>query len=118
MLGSNQRPPPCRDGALPAELIAREGVNVACDWSRPPWVHWTPMSRRGWLVLAVVAAVAASAVPALAQSTPRANVSPHLGTKKSSFGVRFRAPRTVGSGGTASEYTISANGPTRPGGCD
>ena len=23
MLGSNQRPPPCRDGALPAELIAR-----------------------------------------------------------------------------------------------
>lgn len=22
MLGSNQRPPPCRDGALPAELIA------------------------------------------------------------------------------------------------
>ena len=24
MLGSNQRPPPCRDGALPAELIARE----------------------------------------------------------------------------------------------
>ncbi len=26
MLGSNQRPPPCRDGALPAELIARE------DW--------------------------------------------------------------------------------------
>ena len=28
MLGSNQRPPPCRDGALPAELIAREAVNV------------------------------------------------------------------------------------------
>jgi len=24
MLGSNQRPPPCRDGALPAELIVRE----------------------------------------------------------------------------------------------
>ena len=28
MLGSNQRPPPCRDGALPAELIAREALNV------------------------------------------------------------------------------------------
>jgi hypothetical protein len=28
MLGSNQRPPPCRDGALPAELIARERINV------------------------------------------------------------------------------------------
>ena len=28
MLGSNQRPPPCRDGALPAELIAREELNV------------------------------------------------------------------------------------------
>src|ERR1700752_3838098 len=29
MLGSNQRPPPCRGGALPAELIVREDVNVA-----------------------------------------------------------------------------------------
>jgi ribosomal protein L21E len=76
------------------------------------------MSRRGWLVLAVIAAVAASAVTALAQSTPRANVSPRLGTKKSSFGVRFRAPRTVGSGSTASEYTISASGPSARGGCD
>jgi hypothetical protein len=76
------------------------------------------MSRRAWLVLAVVAAVAASAVPALAQSTPRANVSPRFGTKKSSFGVRFKAPRTVGSGSTASEYTISASGPSAKGGCD
>ncbi len=33
MLGSNQRPPPCRDGALPAELIARETRNLAClEW--------------------------------------------------------------------------------------
>jgi hypothetical protein len=76
------------------------------------------MSRRGWLVLAVVAVVAMGAVPASAQSTPRANVSPRLGTKKSSFGVRFRAPRTVGSGSTASEYTISASGPSPRGGCD
>lgn len=75
------------------------------------------MSRRGWLVLAVVAVAAASAVPALAQSTPRANVSPRLGTKKSHFGVRFRAPRTVGPGSTASEYTISAGGPSPRGGC-
>ena len=29
MLGSNQRPPPCRGGALPAELIVRGGVTVA-----------------------------------------------------------------------------------------
>src|SRR5215210_611701 len=29
MLGSNQRPPPCRGGALPAELIARGTASVA-----------------------------------------------------------------------------------------
>ena len=29
MLGSNQRPPPCRGGALPAELIVREPVTLA-----------------------------------------------------------------------------------------
>jgi hypothetical protein len=57
-------------------------------------------------------------MPAFAQSTPRANVSPRLGTKKSSFGVRFRAPRTVGSGSTASEYTISASDSSSKGGCD
>jgi hypothetical protein len=28
MLGSNQRPPPCRGGALPAELIARGGPRL------------------------------------------------------------------------------------------
>jgi hypothetical protein len=28
MLGSNQRPPPCRGGALPAELIARGGLRL------------------------------------------------------------------------------------------
>jgi hypothetical protein len=76
------------------------------------------MSRRGWVVLAVIAAVVASAVPAFAQSTPRASVSPQHGTKKSHFGVAFRAPRTVGPGSTASGYTISANGPTLKGRCE
>ena len=28
VLGSNQRPPPCRGGALPAELTAREGSRI------------------------------------------------------------------------------------------
>ena len=36
MLGSNQRPPPCRDGALPAELIAREELNVPGDRGPEP----------------------------------------------------------------------------------
>ena len=36
MLGSNQRPPPCRDGALPAELIAREELNVPGDRGQEP----------------------------------------------------------------------------------
>lgn len=72
------------------------------------------MSKKAWLVLAVLAVVGLGAVPALAQSSTKINVSPRTGGKNAKFGVRFQAADSVGSG---SQYTISATGPTNKHGC-
>src|SRR5436190_8386660 len=46
MLGSNQRPPPCRGGALPAELIAREAASVATPLRCDPRVPGATLGAR------------------------------------------------------------------------
>ena len=59
MLGSNQRPPPCRDGALPAELIAREDLNVPGCRGRGRLA-----AEMRWRVAALIALVGIAAIPA------------------------------------------------------
>jgi hypothetical protein len=46
MLGSNQRPPPCRDGALPAELIVLGKIRLVQS-AREPQVHTTQRAGSG-----------------------------------------------------------------------
>jgi hypothetical protein len=72
------------------------------------------MSKKAWLVLAVLAVVGLGAVPALAQSSTKIKVSPRTGGKKAKFGVSFQAPDSVSTG---SQYTISATGPANKHGC-
>jgi hypothetical protein len=109
MLGSNQRPPPCRDGALPAELIAREG----CKCSGGTWGHQARARGRFRTVKAVAASlVLAGALAGTASArSPAVAVKPGWGSPKTHFVVTFIAPRTAGtSGGSFSPYIVSASG--------
>jgi hypothetical protein len=72
------------------------------------------MSKKAWLVLAVLALAGLGAVPALAQSSTKIKVSPRTGGKKAKFGVSFQSPDSVSSG---SQYMISATGPSNKHGC-
>src|ERR1700737_3494935 len=66
MLGSNQRPPPCRGGALPAELIARRRSRVPAlrRYARTTWATW----RSGYA--AACKAVYTGSIPVVASNAP------------------------------------------------
>ena len=106
MLGSNQRPPPCRGGALPAELIALGGVNVA---SRLAAMRW-----RSALALSAAAALVPAAVATAGGTGAGVRVTPKVGTPKTKFVVTFRAPdRTGRRNGLQANYVLSVSGQAR-----
>ena len=122
MLGSNQRPPPCRDGALPAELIARESLNVPprplCGWGG---VRLAAEMR--WRAGAVLALIGIAAIPGVSYalepiggSSVHVSVKPASGSPATHFAVSFKAVQTTGIvGDTRSSYRVTASDTAREG---
>ena len=67
MLGSNQRPPPCRGGALPAELIVRESLNRSGRARAAMALSWTEVRKRVLSGVAGASVALALPVSAIAQ---------------------------------------------------
>ena len=128
MLGSNQRPPPCRDGALPAELIAL-GIRKCIDprSTRPSVGRLDREMRRrvaasiavlGIAATAAVSQAAAGDAPptARAASTMHPAVSPRTGSTRAHFVVSFHTGvSTERSGTLVRSYRVSASAGKRSG---
>src|SRR5580704_7248538 len=121
MLGSNQRPPPCRDGALPAELIARESLNVP-GWLGG-WGGCRLAAEMRWRAGAVLAVIGIAAIPGVSSALEPAgaaslhvSVKPASGSPSSHFVVTFRAAGNTGIiGGTGVLYRVTASDTPRAG---
>src|SRR5205085_7190173 len=92
-------PPPCRGGALPAELIARERVNCSA-WGPAAINTLAVMIRRRWMAVSVLAVgailVVACGSAAAASIRARITPTPKRGTPQTGFVIRFRAPVATG----------------------
>jgi hypothetical protein len=119
MLGSNQRPLPCRGSALPAELIVREAPIVAsADASvgldSPPMRWRVPSLLTG--ALAVLAAPAAAVGMSTPMGASTATVSPASIGPLTAVTVSFRQPVTTGLlPGTRVSEALRVDGPARSG---
>ena len=105
MLGSNQRPPPCRDGALPAELIVREELNVSgvgCRGRLAGEMRWRVAALIALFGVAVIPGVADAARPR-ATTTVHVSVRPGSGSPATHFVISFTAVQATGAvgGGTS-----------------
>src|SRR5437660_10599832 len=112
MLGSNQRPPPCRDGALPAELIARERRNVASERRGRAKLELRPIKLRrppkqGPLAFIATACIASAAV---ASTGTQVTVKPKIGSSRTRFVVGFTAQTTGVVGSSERHYEVVALG--------
>jgi hypothetical protein len=116
MLGSNQRPPPCRDGALPAELIAL-GASKCTDPLQLGDCRLATEMR--WRVAASIAVFAIAGIPAANAAQAgglRVSVKPASGSVHARFVISFSAAQATGRiGSTRRTYRVTANGPGHPG---
>src|ERR1700733_6512787 len=101
MLGSNQRPPPCRDGALPAELIAREELNVPGVGGRGRLageMRWRGAALIALFGVAVIPGCADAARPRVTTMV-RVSVRPGSGSPTTPFVISFTAVQAKGAVG-------------------